>query len=179
MNGQQEQEQQQQQRRGEPRVINSPETMEWEQELLELERAPWASRRGSVLDDPLSFADDPAPLGCCECTGHDITFDSARPFVTGRSAERLQRMARMATAGPQTTARQPMQNAADRTAMLERAQKRLMVKADRTMASPAVSPSSTPEMAYKKRARTPWDDGAPVASRPRSPNSAVWTNVHE
>ena len=176
MNGQQ----QQQQRDAERRVINSPQTMEWEQELLELERAPWASRRGSGLDDPLSFVDDcPAPLGCCECTGHDITFDSERPFVTGRSAERLQRMARMATAGPQTTARQPVQNAAERTALLERAQKRLMVKVDRTMASPAVSPSSTPEMAYKKRARTPWDEGATVASRPRSPNSAIMqTDVH-
>jgi len=163
-------------------VIDSPETAEWERELAQLEHTPWASRRDSDLDEPLSSDDCGPPLGCCECTGHDITFDTARPFVTGRSAERVQRMARMArtaTASPQTTARHPAQDAADRTVLLAQAQKRLSVKADRrTMASPAVSPSSTPEIAYKKRARTPWDEGAPAATRPRSPSIDMQTGIH-
>ena len=162
-------------------VINSPETVEWEHELAQLEHTPWASRHDSDLDEPLLTDDCSLPLGCCECTSHDITFDTARPFVTGRSAERVQRMAKMArtaTTSPQTTARQPALDAADRTASLSRAQKRMTVKADRrTVASPAVSPSSTPEMAYKKRARTPWDEGAPVAIRPRSPDTAMQTSI--
>ncbi len=162
-------------------VIDTPETVEWERELAQLEHTPWASRRDSGLDDPLSIDNCSVPLGCCECTGHDITFDTARPFVTGRSAERVQRMARMArtaTASPQTTARQPALNAIDRTASLSRAQKQMTVKTDRkTVASPAVSPSSTPETAYKKRARTPWDEGAPAATRPRSPDTVMQTSI--
>lgn len=158
-------------------VIDSPATAEWERELAQLEHAPWASRRDSGLDDPLSTDDCGAPLGCCDCTGHDI----ARPFVTGRSAERVQRMARMArtaTASPQTTGRQPAQDATDRAVLLAQAQKQLSVNADRrTMASPAVSPSSTPEMAYKKRARTPWDEDAPAAIRPRSPDTVMQTGI--
>lgn len=163
---------------GRERVIE-----DWEQELAQLERTPWASPRHSrSLDDPLSSDDCLLPLGCCECTGHDIAFDSARPFVTGRTAERVERMARtarIATASPHTTARQPTRDAEERTILTARAQKRLAVQAERrTMASPAVSPSSTPEMTHKKRARTPWDEGAPVATRPRSPNPVVQTGIH-
>ena len=169
------------QRRGlQPAAVNAPRhhdaiTM-WEQELAHMERVHWPSRRASVLDDPLaadSRVSPPSP-DCRDCAGHDITFDSAMPLVTGRSMERMQRMARMMTSSPQTTARQPAREAEQRAAASAMRAK-LSVMTDRqAMASPAVSPSSTPEFGYKKRARTPLEpDDAPLAKGPRSPTRAT------
>jgi hypothetical protein len=141
-----------------------------------MERVHWPSRRASVLDDPLaadSRVSPPSP-DCRDCAGHDITFDSAMPLVTGRSMERMQRMARMMTSSPQTTARQPAREAEQRAAA-SAVRAKLSVMTDRqAMASPAVSPSSTPEFGYKKRARTPLEpDDAPLAKGPRSPTRAT------
>lgn len=153
----------------------------WEQELARLEfRSAWPSRRTSVLDDALTGWGVAADSSCCDgdCPGHDIVFDSDKPFVSGRSADRVARMARLSAVSSSphyTTARQPPIEEQELSSSRSAARATLTVMADRrTMASPAVSPSSTPEQPHKKRSRTPLDpEDAPLAKGPRSPRSTA------